>query len=299
MGTRESNDHRNLVAVNLSLAANLVLAVARTGVGILGHSPALLADGINSTSDVVYLSIVRAFMRLAGKPPDREHPFGHHQLETVAALVIGAFVLSTGVAVFWNALREVFDLFTSREISSGAEAIALWVALSTMVLKVGLFFFTGRIAQQTGSIAVRALTRDHRNDILSIATAAVGICFGRSGYPWVDPAAAALVAVVIFNTGLKILRDSSSDLMDMLPGDRVADGIRSILEVVPGVDDVEEIHVHRIGLYLMLDVTLGIDGTLSVCEGDRIADRAEKTLRENFEYLRQVSIHYHPSRRKG
>ncbi|MGO8752455.1 MAG: cation transporter [Thermoguttaceae bacterium] len=120
------------MAVNLSLAANLVLAVARTGVGILGHSPALLADGINSTSDVVYLSIVRVFMRLVGKPPDREHPFGH-----------------------------------------------------------------------------------------------------------------------------------------------------------------------RIGLYPMLDVTLGIDGTLSVCEGDRIADRAEQALRENFEYLRQVSIHYHPSRRKG
>ena len=219
-------------------------------------------------------------------------------METIAGLVIGAFVLSTGVAVFWNAIGEVYNLVARRADSSGAEPAALWVALATMLLKVGLYSFTGRIARQTGSIPVWALTRDHRNDILSITTAAVGIYFGRSGYPWVDPAAAAIVAVVIFYTGLRILSDSSSHLMDVLPDEGVTRRIHKILENLPGIDDVEEIHVHRIGLCLMLDVTLGIDGTLTVREGDRIADHAEDVLRESIEYLRQVSIHYHPVRKR-
>ena len=233
MSTRESNERRNLVAVNLSLAANLVLAVpSRTGVGILGHSPAYLADGINSTSDVVYLSMVPAVDAMA-EAPDREHPFGHHQLETVAALVIGDFVLSTGVAVFWNAIREVFDLFTERESSSGAEAIAVSGRLDTMVLKGGVVLRRPHRPADRQHRRAGPYPRPPQRHPLD-CLAAVGICFGRSGFPGSIRPPAAIVAVVIFNTGLKILRDSSSDLMDILPDDRVIEEIRSILGAVPG-----------------------------------------------------------------
>src|SRR5450830_549023 len=87
--------------INVGLAANAALALLKTSIGILGHSDALLADGINSTSDVVYYIVVKIFMRLADKPADAEHPYGHRQLESVAALVVGAFVITTGIAIFW------------------------------------------------------------------------------------------------------------------------------------------------------------------------------------------------------
>ena len=295
MMTSESNDRRNLLAVNLSLAANLLLAVLKTTVGIVGHSRALLADGINSTVDVVYLVIVRIFMRLAGKPPDREHPYGHRQLESIAAVVVGAFVIATAAFIFWNAADQVFDLATNGAKPSPVRALALWVALLTMILKVGLTLITGGIGRKTGSLAVLAVSRDHRNDIFSITAAAVGIFFAWLGHGWVDPLAAALVAVVILHTGVTILRESSADLMVILPDRRVADRIRQLTEVVPGVRAVEEIRVHRIGPYLLVDLTIGIDGTLSVAAGDEIASQVENTLRENVEYLRQVSVHYHPA----
>ena len=161
----ELHDRKNLLAVNLSLATNLLLAVGRTVVGIAGHSPALLADGINSTSDVAYLIVVRIFMVLARKPPDREHPFGHRQLESIAALVTGSFVMATAVAIFWNAINQVCQLLSGQSEFHGAEAIALWVALSSGLVKVGLYLFTRRISRQTGSLAVLALARDHRNDV--------------------------------------------------------------------------------------------------------------------------------------
>ncbi|OHB66862.1 MAG: hypothetical protein A2V70_05155 [Planctomycetes bacterium RBG_13_63_9] len=294
--TPELHDRKNLLAINLSLAANVLLALAKTSVGILGHSPALLADGINSTSDVAYLVIVRIFMGLAGKPPDREHPFGHRQLESIAAVIIGAFVMATAIIIFWNAVDEVFELLTGRRDSEGAGAVALWVALGTVILKVWLTVFTYRTARHTGSITVLALARDHRNDVFSITTATVGIFFGRLGYVWVDPLAAAMVALVILHTGVTILRESSAALMDVLPDKRVSDHIRRLLETVPGVQQVEEIQVHCIGLYLLVDVTIGVDGEITVAAGDRIASRVEDTLWQKIEYLRHVSVHYHPTR---
>jgi cation diffusion facilitator family transporter len=292
----ELKDRKNLLAVNLSLATNLLLAVGRTVVGIVGHSPALLADGINSTSDVAYLIVVRIFMILARKPPDREHPFGHRQLESIAALVTGSFVMATAVAIFWNAINQVYQLLSGRSEFHGAAAIALWVALFSGLVKVGLYLFTSSISRQTGSLAVLALARDHRNDVFSVGTATLGIVLARAGYVWFDPLAAAVVALVILGTGITILRDSSASLMDLFPSQPVAQRIRALLEEVPGIDEVEETRVHQIGHYLMVDVVIGVEGTLTVAAGNEIATQAEERLYRNLDFLRHVSVHYHPSR---
>jgi cation diffusion facilitator family transporter len=293
--TQQSDDGRNLLAVNTSLLANALLAVAKTVVGIVGHSPALLADGVNSTSDVVYLAIVRTFMALAGKPPDREHPFGHRQLESVAAVVVGAFVVTTGVVIFYNATEQVYCWASGSVRMEGANLIAFCVAMFTLVLKIWLTIYTNRVGRTTGSIVVLAIARDHRNDIFSISAAAVGIAFSRMGYVWVDPLAATIVALVIVHTGISIIRESSADLMNVLPGEAVGRRIRRLVQLVDGVQRVEDVHVHRIGLYLLVGVTIGIDGTLTVAQGDRIASRVEEALSDNMEYLRHVSVHYHPA----
>lgn len=294
--THESNDRRNLLAVNLSLGANLLLAAVKTTVGVVGHSPALLADGINSTSDVVYLIIIRIFMRLAGKEPDREHPFGHRQLESIAAVVVGAFVITTAVTIFWNALNQVYDLLAGQSEFAGAGSVALWVALAGLVVKVWLTVFTMRIGRQTGSIAISALARDHRNDILTITAAVIGIVLGRAGYLWVDPMAAAVVALGILYTGIEIIQESSADLMNVFPDKKVTERTRQIVADVKGVEQVEEIHIHRIGLYLLVHVTIGVDGTMTVAAGNDIATEVERALYRRIEYLHRVSIHYHPSR---
>ena len=92
---------RGQAVVRLGLTANIFLAALKTAVGVLGHSSALLADGINSTVDVVYYLVVMAFMHLSRKPPDRAHPYGHSQLESIASLMVGAFVVTTAVSIFW------------------------------------------------------------------------------------------------------------------------------------------------------------------------------------------------------
>ena len=291
----EQRERRSTLAVNLGLAANVLLAVLKTVIGTLGYSPALLADGINSTSDVAYYVVVSVFMRLARRPPDHEHPYGHSQLESIAALVVGSFVVTTAIAIFWNAIEKLYDLLAGQSDFSGATIGVLWVALFTVFLKIGLTIFTQRIGQETGNAAVLALGYDHRNDRFSAAGAAIGIFLGQQGYPWVDPLAGALVALVVLRTGVEILRQSSADLMDTVPGRSLARQITELLSTISGVEEIEEIHAHRFGPYLVINVTIGVEGSLSVAAGDEIASQVERTLYRHIEFLRRVHVHYHPA----
>ena len=95
----DQRERKSILAVNLGLVANIFLAALKTTIGILGHSPALLADGINSTSDAAYCIVISVFMRKASEPADTEHPYGHRQLESIAALVVGSFVITTAFAI--------------------------------------------------------------------------------------------------------------------------------------------------------------------------------------------------------
>jgi cation diffusion facilitator family transporter len=291
-----ARERQSLLAVDLGLLANSVLALAKVGVGALGHSPALLADGINSASDVVYYVVVRVFMVFARQPADDEHPYGHERLESIGAVVVGSFVMLTGLAVLADSAQRTLDLLLQGARTPGAAAAALWVALGTVALKLWLFAYTRRVGRRTANPTVAALALDHRNDVLAASAAALGILCGRLGLPWADPLAGALVALVILRTGIEILRESSSDLMGGRLGAEIEARVRAWLLELPGVRAVEEVRAHAFGPYLVLNVTIGVDGSIPVAAGDAIADAVERTLHERVEFLRAVHVHYHPAR---
>ena len=281
--------------VNLGLLCNIGLATVKTTMGIVGHSAALLSDGINSTSDVAYYIVVKIFMKLAGEPPDSEHPYGHRQMESIAALTVGSFVITTAIAIFWKSINDVFDQFKGDVDLNSATMGTLWVALLTVLLKIALTLYTNGVGKKTGNLAIRALAFDHRNDVFSALAASLGIFLSRQGYPWIDPLAGALVALLILRTGIGILRQSTADLMDSVPSHFLDKKIRLVLENFLEIKQIEEIHAHRFGPYFVINLTIGIDGNLDVYSGDAIATRVEKLLTEHIEMVRKVYVHYHPT----
>lgn len=285
---------KSLRAVNIGLGANFLLAGLKSVVGVFGRSPALLADGINSTSDVVYFIIVKIYMKLADKPADREHPYGHRQLEHISSLVVGAFVMTTAVAIFWDAVNRVYELLCGRATAEGASWLALGVAIFTILSKIVLFLSARRTGLKTGNATVAAIAYDHRNDIFSASAAAVGIALSRAGYLWVDPLAGAVVAVIILRTGIKILRDSAEELMNTAPDQEANTKIRKLVCGADGVLGLEELHTHRYGPYMMITMTITVDGSITVSAGDLIAGRVERKLHDEFPLIRRVNIHYHP-----
>jgi cation diffusion facilitator family transporter len=291
-------DRKSLLAINLGLGINIVLAFIKTFFGILGHSPALLAEGINSTSDVAYYIAASVFIRLANKPADSEHPYGHRQLESIASIVIGSFIVATAVAVFWDAVDKIWDLVDGHSTSAGSHPLALWVALGTVVIKVFLTYYIRKLGRETQNPVVDALAYDHRNDIFSASAASIGIFLSQRGLPWVDPLAGACVAFLILRTGIFVLRESSTDLMGVVPNRDLAERIAALLKSVHGVKQLEELQAHRFGPHIVINVTIGIDGALSVQKGDAIASRVESKLIESIPNLRRVHVHYHPANKR-
>lgn len=292
--TTNLRQKKGILAINVGLTANTVLALLKTSVGIIGHSPALLADGINSTSDVAYGIVVKIFMNLSGKPADKEHPYGHDRLESIAAVVVGAFVITTAITIFYTSINSVYELFTGKSQFTGASQLALWIALFTVLLKIWLTFWTFGIGKQTNNNVLLALAADHRNDIFSALAATIGIIFGQLGFLWIDPLAGGLVSIIILLTGIEIIRDSAADLMNTMPDKQLTEEIHQKLEQLDEVLDVEEIHGHRFGLYMVVNITIGIAPDLSVAAGDQIATRVEETLTREIDYMRRVFVHYHP-----
>ncbi len=290
----EERARQGNLALTLGLLANIMLAILKTSIGIIGNSPALLADGINSTSDVAYYLVVGIFIRAAHKPADEDHPYGHTQFESIGALVVGAFVITTAVTIFWNSLDTLITLLRGESTFQGGSELTLWGAIFTVALKIVLTILTNRIGKKTHNASIMALASDHRNDILAASAAAIGIFLGRQGYLWVDPLAGALVAVFILRTGISILRDATSDLMDTVPGKVLREQINILVEPIEGIKEIDQIQAHRFGQYYVINLTICVDGRISVYEGDRIASLVEKTLMENIDYLLEVHVHVHP-----
>ena len=283
--------------VNIGLGFNSLLAIGKVGAGIVGHSQALLADGINSVSDVVYFLVVMFFVKLSGKPADSKHPYGHYQYETIAALVVGAFVITTGFAIFWDSVNVAYDLMIGEIAVVAISSFVLYIAVATIVIKIILMMQARTIGYATKNLAVIAISRDHRNDIFASFGVAIGILLSMLGIGWADPIAGAIVAIIVAKTGFDILREATEDLMDSVPGKDLSEQIKAALLDETIIRQIEEIHSHRFGPYLVANITICIDGSISVAEADVIATAAEKKLLERIDMLRKVYVHMHPAKR--
>jgi cation diffusion facilitator family transporter len=235
LSTQLERDSKNSITINLGLYTNVVLALVKTLVGIIGHSTALLADGINSISDVTYYIAVKIFMVQAKKPADKEHPYGHLQLENISALVVGAFILTTGITIFWQSINSTFDMLSGKSPETMVTWGAFIIAVLTVIIKFYLYFYTIKKFKETSNPALRALAQDHLNDIFASFGVTVGISMAKLGFAWVDPLAGALVAIFILKTGIGIISDSARDLMDALPDEEFRN---IIISTAKQVDEV-------------------------------------------------------------
>ncbi len=214
---------------------------------------------------MAYYLVVKVFVWLSGKPADREHPYGHHQYESSASVVVGASVVAAAIAIFWDSANKAFDLAMGKLEKPPIALFTLVVALATAAVKVGLMAYTK---------AARGLL-------------------------WVDPVAGAVVSLVILKTGIEILRESSTELMDTVPGEPLARKVRGLFSGLEGVEEVEEVHANRFGPYHVVNLNLGVNGEMTVLQGDAIATRAERLLCQRMELVRKVYVHYHPAGKRG
>jgi cation diffusion facilitator family transporter len=290
--TRAQYD-RGMRASMLGLVTNLVLALGKLLAGVVGHSHALTADATESLGDVFGSLIVWRGLKIAARPPDREHPYGHGKAEPLAAALVAVLLMMAGVGIAIQSVHEI------RSPHEGPAAFTLVVLLVVIAIKEGLYQRIHRVGQTIGSAAVRTDAWHHRSDAITSAVAAVGIAvaiIGGKGYEVADDWAALFASGVILLTGVRLLRRPTEELMDRSPGPGLQERVTRVAEDRPDVHRVEKLLMRKMGLYYVADMHLEVAPTMTVFEGHEIAHRVKEAVQAAMPQIVELTIHIEPAR---
>ncbi len=273
----------------VGIILNTLLALGKIGVGLLFGAISLAGDGINNLSDAGSQTISLISFKMAAKPADRDHPFGHARIEYVASMIVSFFVLIVG----WNLLRESID----KIFDAGSQTTFSWLMIVVLAVsiavKLWLCFFNRKVAKKIDSAVMRATAADSLSD--AAATTAVLIAmliFKFTGFD-IDAYMGILVAVLIFIAGIKILNETKNSILGEAPSEEVVEGIRAIVAEFPDALGIHDMIVHSYGPgRAVANLHIEVDGSKDIFESHDMIDMIEKRL--NAELGIQSNIHMDP-----
>lgn len=278
---------------------NAVLIVLKLVSGILGRSSAMLADAVHSLSDFVTDIIVIVFVKIAGKPKDVGHDYGHGKFETFATFIIGLILAAAGIALLVNGVELVYGSLAGNELPRPT-MLALIIALASILSKEWLYRYTVKSGKKLGSMAVTANAWHHRSDAISSVGTLIGISGAMFlGADWriLDPLAAIVVSFFIIKSGYDIVRPCVGELLEASLPENQEKEIADLVCSVPGIMYVHNLRSRRIGNGLAVDLHAKMDGNLTLTEAHAKATAAEKAIRARFGDNALITIHMEPCTR--
>jgi len=283
---------RSLRVTLVGLVANTVLTSAKFTAGILGHSHALIADAVESLSDIFSSIIVWRGVVIAAEPPDEDHPYGHGKAEPLAAATVATLLLAAAVWIAVQAFRQIAHPHPA------PKPFTLIVLLGVICIKEALFRFVLREAISVESSAVHTDAWHHRADVITSLAAGIGISvalLGGKGYESADEVAAIVAAAIIVWNAWRLLRPAVNELMDRMPGRDLRERIRHIAESVQGVDRVEKCLVRKMGYQFYADMHVEVDPQMTVQKSHEIAHDVKDRIRSQIPRVKDVLVHIEPS----
>ncbi len=293
---REQPLQRGLKTTLIGIVTNAALAVAKGIAGYLGNSYALIADAIESASDVVSSGIVYLGLKVAARPPDENHPYGHGKAEPLAALTVALALLGAAATIAIQSLRAIA---TPHQAPAPFTLVVLVLVVLT---KETLFRLVFRVGHEVDSIAVKTDAWHHRSDAITSATAFVGISIaliGGPGYESADGWAALLASAVITYNAARLMRVALYELTDASPSRDLEDQVRKVAGSFPGVVALHKCLVRKMGLNYLVDLDVIVDGGITVREGHRIAHEVQEMLRRANPRISRVYVHVEPHDRSA
>lgn len=277
---------------------NLLLAALKFVAGFVGRSSAMMADAVHSLSDLVSDIVVLAMVRVSSKGKDSSHDYGHGKFETVASAFISLVLLSVGVKLMTDGVKDIIKVAQGGEIEVPGR-IALYAALVSIAVKEILYRWTAAVGRKFESPAVIANAWHHRTDALSSVASALGIGVAiLLGGKWVilDPLVCCVISVFIVVVAVKMVIPAINELTEASLPDDVEEEIVGIIRSVEGVDDVHALKTRKNGTSVIIDSHIVVNPAMTVSEAHGITVLAEERLRARFGPETQISIHVEPSR---
>lgn len=297
MDTRERKIYKVTI---IGTIVNAALIVLKLLAGIFGRSSAMLADAVHSLSDFITDVMVIIFVRIAGKPSDKDHDYGHGKYETLGTLLIGVFLALAGIGLMISGIGKIISSIRG-ELLPSPTMFALIIAVVSIVSKEWLYRFTVRKGRELDSQAVVANAWHHRSDAISSIGTLIGIGGAMAmggGWRILDPIAAVVVSFFIIKSGYDIVRPCLNELLEASLSDEQEHEIISIVNSVDGIEGVHRLRTRRIGNAVAIDIHALMDGNQTLSEAHNKASETERVLRARFCPNAIINIHMEPVDKK-
>lgn len=289
---QESHTAEAIRVSDISILANVLLSAVKLAAGLLAHSGAMISDAVHSLSDVFSTVIVIIGVKLAEKPEDREHPYGHERLESVAAIVLAVVLLLTGVLIGYGGIQKITGDTSALEVPG---ALALAAAILSIAVKEAMFRYTRAAARRIDSEALMADAWHHRSDALSSIGALVGIAGARLGYPILDPLASVVICAFIAKAALDIFREAIDKMVDHSCDEDFENQILACALRHDRVLRVDLLRTREFGSRVYIEMEIAVDGNLPLRLAHDVAESVHNDIESSFPKVKHIMIHVNPA----
>jgi cation diffusion facilitator family transporter len=282
---------RGLKTTLIGIIASFFLAAIKIFAGITGNAYALIADGIESLTDIFTSSLVLTGLYFASKPADEDHPYGHGKAEPFAgvAVSIGIFIAAMIIVV-----QSIHEIITPHHAPA---SFTLIVLVLVIVTKESLFRFVIKVGTSVNSIAVKSDAWHHRSDAITSVAAFIGISIallGGKGYESADDFAALFASVIIIINAYRIFKPALFELLDTAPPAQVVHKVRDVAIKVENVMSIDKCFVRKMGFDYFVDIHVLVDANLPVHKGHEIAHKVKDELMKEYSNISDVLVHIEP-----
>lgn len=276
-------------ASNTALIVNILLMASKVMIGILSKSTAIIADAFNNGTDIFASAAVYGGLRVAYRPPDEKHQYGHAKAEPIVAKIVALIVMVTGGTIGYNSVEQIL-----RGQAGTPGSAAILISMISIFTKFFLYRYIYKVGKSIESSSLIADSYNHRSDVLASSAVLIGVAGARTGFPILDPAAGIIVAVIIFKTGISIYIEAIEALMDTAPPREVIEKIKEKARNTEGVIMVNGVRARKHGPKLHIDLKICVNKDISVEMGHKIAYSAKRNIINEIKGVQDVMIHVNP-----
>ena len=279
---------RNVALASILISA--VLATVKIVVGLKANSTAVVSDGVESASDVLASSLVLFGLMMAAKPPDAEHPYGHGRLETLSGMAVGMILAAMGALISVESLRRAMHPHPA------PATFAIWPVLASIIVKSSMFLIKGNYGRKLGSASLSADAWNDGVDTISGTVALTGVVLESfvPGLRVADEIGGFIIGLIVIFLGVRIVRDTTYQLMDTMPAPDMLEQIREVALTVPGALGIEKCFARKTGLQYHVDLHLEVDPNMTVSASHEIATAVREKIREKLSWVADVLVHVEP-----
>ncbi len=287
-----SNKDKAIKATYFSIAGNICLAIIKGFAGVFGNSYALLADAIESTTDIFASILVLFGIKYSSRPADENHPYGHGRAEPLITFLVVGFLIFSAILIAYHSIQNIN---TPHQLP---KSWTLYVLAAIIIWKELSYRIVLKKSKETNSSALKADAWHHRSDAITSVAAFIGISialFMGAGYETADDWAALFASGFILYNCYLIFRPALAEIMDEDLHNDLIEDIRKVAKTVPGILYTEKCFVRKAGMSYQVDLHAVVDATITVREGHELSHKLQDALQLEIPELSHVLIHIEPN----